>query len=141
MSQSGSLYKYGWLADDNGDIYCCNSTNDTRLPVGSDGQLLMAKLSASTGLSYQTVFPSSSVNGDLASFSGTGGNLLQDSGTQTLTNKTLTTPNISQISNSGTLTLSTTTRVILSGPSSTTSGDFCSYNSTMSMVKLFKIQE
>jgi hypothetical protein len=53
---------------------------------------------------------------------------------QVLTNKTLTSPVISSINNTGVLTLSATTGVIPSGPNTTVSGNLVSYNSTNGQV-------
>jgi len=70
--------------------------------------------------------PGSSTSGNIATWNGTGGQLLQDGGkalpsgnivgtsdTQTLTGKTLTAPIISTISNTGTLTLPTSTDTLV----------------------------
>ncbi len=76
--------------------------------------------------SGDVVGPASAVSGNIATFSGTTGKLIADGGkalpsgtivgtsdSQTLTNKTLTTPIIATISNTGTLTLPTSTDTLV----------------------------
>lgn len=75
--------------------------------------------------------PGSSTSGHLASFNGTGGDTLQDAGiassavvtltgSQTLTNKTFTSPIFGTISNTGTLTLPTSTDTLVGRATSDT---------------------
>jgi hypothetical protein len=81
-----------------------------------------------------------SVVNDVCTFSNTSGaiqdsgilstNLVTLDGTQTLTNKTLTSPIISSITNTGTLTLSTVTGTVPTSGTSTTSGNIVTYNSS-----------
>lgn len=88
--------------------------------------MLRAASSSSSGGggTGDVVGPASSVSGNLPSFSDTTGKLIQDSGiassvvvtttgSQTLTNKTLTAPIISTISNTGTLTLPISTDTLV----------------------------
>jgi hypothetical protein len=136
-----------------GDIWVF-STVDTRLPVGTNGFLLSADNTAATGLKWvaaptsavwgsitgtlssqtdlQTALdakvagPGSAVSGNIATFSGTSGKIIQDGGkalptgaivgtsdSQTLTNKTLTAPIIATIVNTGTVTLPTATDTLV----------------------------
>lgn len=75
-----------------GDIYVRNSTTDTRLPVGTDGQILIADSSTSTGLHYVGVTGATGIN-VISGSSGVSISVNSDvvtlNGTQTLTNKTI----------------------------------------------------
>lgn len=71
-----------------GDLIAFNGTNNVALPVGSNGYMLYANSSTPTGLEWGTPptgsgdvsGPPSAVNGNFASFSGTSGTVIADSG-------------------------------------------------------------
>jgi len=104
-----------------------NGTNGQGVPAGgNDGQVL-SKVGTGTGTDYQTAWSTPSATGVTSISAGTGlttgGSPITSTGTiaidtattvdktttQTLTNKTLTSPVISTIKNTGTLTLPTAT--------------------------------
>lgn len=71
-----------------GDILVDDGTNVVRVGVGTDGQILTADSAAASGVSWGTpagggdvTGPGSSVDDRIATFNGTGGDTIQDSGT------------------------------------------------------------
>lgn len=124
-----------------GDLIAHNGTDNVRLPVGTNGAVLVANSSTASGLAWDTVAGGGSVfddsvfriqdNGDSTKklafevsgvSSGATRTLAAPNASdtivgatvaQTLTNKTLTAPVISEISNSGTLTLPTSTDTLV----------------------------
>lgn len=68
-----------------GDVYTRDASADARLPVGANGTTLTANSATATGLEWTTpagggdvTGPASAVNGNLASFNGTTGKVIQD---------------------------------------------------------------
>jgi len=119
------------LVDSKGDIFVATADNVVaRLAVGANDTLLTADSAQSGGVKWSapSVSPTSTttltnktitlgsntVSGTLAEFNTavTDADLVSLTGAETLTNKTLTSPIISSISNTGTLTLPTTTGTV-----------------------------
>jgi hypothetical protein len=124
-----------------GDIVVFNGSNNIRLPVGANGAVLVANSATAPGVAWDTVAGGSSIFVDNVfriqdEIDGTKRLGFQVSGissgatriltppnqddtivgttaTQTLANKTLTTPVISSISNGGTITLPTSTTTLV----------------------------
>jgi hypothetical protein len=124
-----------------GDLIGHNGTDNIRLPVGADGAVLVASSASASGLAWDTVAGGSSVFDDSVfriqdnsdstkklAFETSGistgttrtltppnasDTIVGATAAQTLTNKTLTSPVISSISNIGTLTLPTSTDTLV----------------------------
>lgn len=113
-----------------GDLLICltdSTSSGTQAGVGSSWTIGQANIDGAV------VGPASATSGNIATFNGTSGKLIQDGGkalpsgtivgtsdAQVLTNKTLTAPIIATISNTGTLTLPTSTDTLVGRATSDT---------------------